>query len=220
MVKQREKKNLFLTDTPWQIDKEWAESFVGMRMKVRDDYWSGGGIRSKTKFWDGRINSFDRGQGKWCVLFDDVLEEEIYLRWDAVLKYSDRGSSTFRNFPSMPSHPVADDSEEPISYQGKVYKKTNVDDRIQYLGDDLRASIGLDPAPRRIDPIPFYNPDKEIASVNITKEELELLKDVDGRIRYEKVFHWCLPKFNASEGDAINDDTGDTSTNTTATSKH
>ena len=59
MVKQREKKNLFLTDTPWQIDKEWAESFVGMRMKVRDDYWSSGGIQSKTKFWDGRINSFD-----------------------------------------------------------------------------------------------------------------------------------------------------------------
>ena len=50
MVKQREKKNLFLTDTPWRIDKEWAESFVGMRMKVRDDYWSGGGIRSKTNF--------------------------------------------------------------------------------------------------------------------------------------------------------------------------
>jgi hypothetical protein len=32
-------------------------------------------------------------------------------------------------------------------------------------------------------------------SVNITDEEVELLKDETGEIRYEKVFQWRLPQF-------------------------
>ena len=50
MPKERQKKNLFLTKTPWKIDTEWSESFVGMRMKIQDDYWTTGCIRSKKSF--------------------------------------------------------------------------------------------------------------------------------------------------------------------------
>jgi hypothetical protein len=38
-------------------------------------------------------------------------------------------------------------------------------------------------------------------SVNIKDEEVELLKDENGEIRYEKVFQWCLPQFGDGEYD-------------------
>jgi hypothetical protein len=37
-------------------------------------------------------------------------------------------------------------------------------------------------------------------SVKITDEEVELLKDENGEIRYEKVFQWCLPRYGEDNG--------------------
>ena len=42
--------------------------------------------------------------------------------------------------------------------------------------------LGLGEKPRTIEPLPFKDPENEVASVKITREEIETLKDVDGTI--------------------------------------
>jgi hypothetical protein len=40
-------------------------------------------------------------------------------------------------------------------------------------------------------------------SVKITDEEVELLKDEKGEIRYEKVFQWCLPRYGGNNDESL-----------------
>jgi hypothetical protein len=40
-------------------------------------------------------------------------------------------------------------------------------------------------------------------SVKITDEEVELLKDENGEIRYEKVFRWCLPRYGDDDDESL-----------------
>jgi hypothetical protein len=40
-------------------------------------------------------------------------------------------------------------------------------------------------------------------SVKITDEEVELLKDEKGEIRYEKVFRWCLPRYGDDDDESL-----------------
>ena len=30
----------YLCSTPWMVDIEWAKSFIGMRLKITDNYWN------------------------------------------------------------------------------------------------------------------------------------------------------------------------------------
>ena len=61
------------------------------------------------------------------------------------------------------------------------------------MGEDLKKGLGK--PPQIIVPVPFEG-DHDLATVNITEEEMEELKDKKtGTIRFEKVFHWCLARF-------------------------
>ena len=40
-------------------------------------------------------------------------------------------------------------------------------------------------------------------SIKITDEEVELLKDEKGEIRYEKVFRWCLPRYGEDDDETL-----------------
>ena len=53
-----------------------------------------------------------------------------------------------------------------------------------------------------MDPLP-YEGEEEEATVKITDEEIEQLKDANGVLRYEKVFEWCLPKFSDGKENTI-----------------
>ena len=115
------------------------------------------------------------------------------MRWDAIVKFADRGASNFNDYPPLPPHPVIGDADKPVEYRGTVYKRTEPEDWIQYLGDDLKEGLGK--LPRKVVPVPFEG-DDDLATVNITDEDLEKLKDKKtGTIRFEKVFHWCLARF-------------------------
>ena len=96
------------------------------------------------------------------------------MRWDAVVKYADRGATSFSDFPSLPPQPVIGDADEPVEWCGTVYKRTEPEDWIQYLGEDLKKGLGK--PPRIIVPVPFEG-DHDLATVNITEEEIEGLKD-------------------------------------------
>ena len=39
--------------------------------------------------------------------------------------------------------------------------------------------------------------------VNITDEELDSLRDVEGEIRFEKVFEWVLPRFGEDKNETL-----------------
>jgi hypothetical protein len=42
-------------------------------------------------------------------------------------------------------------------------------------------------------------------SVKITDEEVELLKDENGEIGYEKVFRWCLPRYGEDDDESLSE---------------
>ena len=51
---------------------------------------------------------------------------------------------------------------------------------------------------RNVEPVPFTD-DNEDFTVNITPEEVKLLKDEAGDIRFSKVMEFCLPRFKDTE---------------------
>ena len=154
------------------INLEWAESLIGLCMKVPDHWWSGCKGRN---LHDGRIESFDISEQKWNLKLDSKEEHFPYLMaYDAVCKYSNEESSTFNEF-HLTFLPVRDGDEE-IETENNRYTKTS-----STQWDKVKDGNG-----RRIDPIEWTG-DEEF-SVNITDEELTLLMDDNKEIRFEKVF--------------------------------
>ena len=60
--------------------------------------------------------------------------------------------------------------------------------KINNNGDNIRI----------VEPVPFTDGNKDF-TVNITPEEVELLKDEAGDIRFSKVMEFCLPRFEDTE---------------------
>jgi hypothetical protein len=58
---------------------------------------------------------------------------------------------------------------------------------------EVEFEDGEDEGGRQINPIGWTG--DEVEAVNITDEELKLLRDANGEIRFEKVFEWCLPRY-------------------------
>jgi hypothetical protein len=56
---------------------------------------------------------------------------------------------------------------------------------------------GQDDGGRIIDPIEWTG--EEVDEVNITDEELKSLRDINGKIQFEKVFEWCLPRYEDND---------------------
>jgi hypothetical protein len=61
---------------------------------------------------------------------------------------------------------------------------------------------GEDDGGRTIDPIEWTGAD-EVEVVNITDQELKLLRDANGEIRFEKVFEWALPQFGEDDSENL-----------------
>jgi hypothetical protein len=61
---------------------------------------------------------------------------------------------------------------------------------------------GDDDGGRTIDPIEWTGAD-EVEAVNITDQELQLLRDANGETRFENVFEWALPRFCEDDSETL-----------------
>jgi hypothetical protein len=148
-----------------KIDTEWANSLVGLHLKVPDSWW----VSFKTSnLNDGMIVSFDSVNQKWNLLLDDQDDDDVYLiAYDAVCEYANKQHSTFNQY-QLPYHPVLVGDDAIESEDGTLYSLTPTEDwtRVNIEGDDGRS----------IDPIEWTGGNEEF-SVKITDEEVKTLID-------------------------------------------
>ena len=80
------------------VDREWAESMVGLRMLVESRWWDG--------YDDGGLNpgtisavDFDDSAGRFLLLeLDDEPGAHYHMRYDAVLKYADETHRSYHTY--------------------------------------------------------------------------------------------------------------------------
>jgi hypothetical protein len=171
-------------------------------MKVPQNWWVG---CSGFYLHDGKIDSFDISSQKWNLLLDD---DDLYLiAYDAVYEYADETSSTFHEY-QLTYQSIWDGNEEIETEQARYTKTTweewnhvsteDGDGDGDGNGDGNGNGNGNE---RTINPIECTV--DEDFSIKITDEEVELLKDEKGEIRYEKVFRWCLPRYGEDDDETL-----------------
>jgi hypothetical protein len=177
------------------ISTEWAESLIGLSMKVPEYWWQG---CKGYRLHDGKIDSFDIQTQKWNLLLDARDEPFPYLMaYDAVAMYADEDSSTIDEY-QLPYKAILVGDDEIEAEDGTRYTRTATSEWTKVEVED-----GKDDAGRRIEPIEWTGEKAE--PVNITEEELNLLRDVKGEIRFEKVFDWILPRFGVDDSESLYD---------------
>ena len=68
------------------IDAEWAESIVGLRLRVPDCWWVGYNSREAN---DGKLKSFDVSSQKWMLELDSDKGTEYPIAYTAIYQYAD-----------------------------------------------------------------------------------------------------------------------------------
>ena len=170
---------------PPLVDLEWANTLFGPCLKVPSSWWLG---CTGNYLHDGKLIRYDQISVRWILQLDDLLEQEPYLmRWDAVIKFADMDASTYLNY-NLPATPILSPPME-AEIGGKKYSRTMADDWL--IVDDNNV--------RSIDLIVFTGGTDHF-TVKITPDELELLKDDKGLVRYMNVFEWFLPRFIGNDG--------------------
>jgi hypothetical protein len=135
-----------------KIDTEWANSLVGLHLKVPDNWWVN---YNGTNLHDGKIVSFDSVNKKWNLLLDDEDDDDEYLMaYEALCEYSNKQHSTFNQY-QLPYHPVLVGDDEIETEDGSLYSLTPTDEWSQ-------VSIEGHPG-RSIDPIEWTGGDKEFS---------------------------------------------------------
>jgi hypothetical protein len=82
-----------MTSRTDKIDIEWANSLVGLPVKVPDNWWVG---YTGTYLHDGKLMAFDVVNQKWLIELDDQDDDDQYLiAYDDVCEYSNKQHSTF-----------------------------------------------------------------------------------------------------------------------------
>jgi hypothetical protein len=174
-----------------QISTEWAQSLIGLSMKVPQNWWVG---CSGYNLHDGKIDSFDISCQKWNLSLDARDDDDMYLiAYDAVYEYADETSSTFHEYQL--TYQSIRDGDEEIETEQARYTKMTWEEWNQVSTEDGNGNGWM------IDPIECTV--DEDFSVKITDEEVELLKDENGDIRYEKVFRWCLPRYGEDDDESL-----------------
>jgi hypothetical protein len=102
-----------------QISTVWAESLIGLSMKVPDYWWDG---CNGYKLHDGKIDSFDIQTQKWNLILD-ARDEPFPLAYDAVSMYADEDSSTIEDY-QLPYQAVFEGDNEIEAEDGTRYTRT------------------------------------------------------------------------------------------------
>ena len=162
-------------------------------MKVPDYWWDG---CKGYRLHDGVIDSYCPISQRWNLLLDTKEDDALYLMaYDAIYKYADFNSSTYNEF-QLTQHPIRDGDDE-IETETKKYYRTEPDEWDEVVIED----DGDDRGGRPIEPLEWEG--DEVFTVKITDEELASLRDIDGEIRFEKVFQWCLPRFGDDDDQTL-----------------
>lgn len=95
------------------LTERWAESLVGLRMKVEDRWWQG---YTTTNLNPGCIGAVDfaNEHGAIFVFQNDEDGEQYHMRYDAVLKYADEEDRNFYKF-HLPEALLADPANEEVT---------------------------------------------------------------------------------------------------------
>jgi hypothetical protein len=158
-------------------------------MKVHRYWWDG---CNSYKLHDGTIDAFNISTQEWNLILDDRNKPFPFLMaYDAVSMYANEDSSTIEDY-QLPYQAVFEGDDEVEADDGTRYTQTPTEkwtkDAIEYGEDD---------GGRTIDLIEWTREEADV--VNITDEELKSLRDVNGEIRFEKVFEWCLPRYGDND---------------------
>lgn len=198
------------------IDKEWAESLIGLRLKVPGSWWKD--EADKRRLFPCVVQQVDFEQDRRRYFQIKVLEEgdTLYpMRYDAVAGYADLDHDSTGSF-QLPVEEVLDqrnarvsvarrrggrsrrntsadnnEDDEDNSAEARTYTMTDPDDWTMFDGNDASGY-------RTAESLPYTGGNEE-AIVNITPEELEELKDDNGDIRFYKVFLWILARFGDNQ---------------------
>jgi hypothetical protein len=174
-------------------------------MKVPENWWVG---CKGFKLHDGEIDSFNIQSQKWNLLLDARDEPFPFLiAYEAVYEYADEDSSTYHEYRL--TYEAVRDGDEELETEIDTYTKTTWQEWNQVStedgdgdgdgdGDDNGNGNGCP-----IDPVEFTV--DEDFSVKITDEEVELLRDENSEIKYEKVFQWCLPRFGDDDDESLSE---------------
>jgi hypothetical protein len=115
-----------------QISTEWAQSLIGLSMKVPENWWVG---CKGFKLHDGKIDSFDIQSQKWNLLLDDRDEPFPFLMaYEAVYEYADEDSSTYDEYQL--TYDAVRDGDEEIETEIATYTKTAWDEWNQVITED------------------------------------------------------------------------------------
>jgi hypothetical protein len=113
------------------------------------------------------------------------------MAYDAVSMYADEDSSTVDEY-QLPYQAVFEGDDEVEAEDGTRYTRTATAEWSRVDIEDGDHDGG-----RRIHPIEWTG--EEVNVVNITDEELNSLRDINGEIRFEKVLEWCLPRYGDND---------------------
>ena len=111
---------------PIDIDQEWAQSLVSLRMKVPDHWWHG---CSGSELYDGTIaavNFDDHGDRCFQLEIDQENNALYPMRYDAVLHYADEENSQFSSF-HLPANPPSNPANKSIRVRRRPCRIFNND---------------------------------------------------------------------------------------------
>jgi hypothetical protein len=117
------------------------------------------------------------------------------IAYDAVYEYADETSSTFHEYQL--TYQSVRDGDEEIETEQARYTNTTWEEWDQVSTEDGDG----DGNGQMIDPIEC-TVDEEFSPLR-SDEEVELLKDEKGEIRYEKVFRWHLPRYGDDDDESL-----------------
>ena len=207
------------TSHPTPINTVWAESLVGLRVKVPESWWVN---FDGTNLFPGVTAAIDftkPRQTYFQLELDSELGAYYPMRYDSVFSFADEEQERFQRF-RLPRYAMANPEGEEVfitraststrALPGSPASASSNNDTdgetvASNESEEYNIYTRTDPedwtclkngAPgRTIDPVPYTGESEEF-SVDITEDELrDKLMDEHGDIRFYKVLEWCLPRF-------------------------
>ena len=146
------------------IDAEWAESLVGMRLCVPEHWW----LKMKSKkLHDGKLSSFDVSSQKWMLVLDSEDDANYPIAYTAIYLYADQDASTYEDF-NLPPQPVLEGVEEDVVVRNTTYEVTASDRWKKIDSNNVEENNNMATV---IEPIPWDGESKEF-TVNADEDEI------------------------------------------------
>ena len=164
------------------IDVEWAESLIGLRLSVPEHWWLG---LKGNELHDGKLESFDASTQKWILSLDHEPDDPCPMAHTAIHACADQEASTCGDC-NLPHPAVLEGVEEEVAVQNKTHEVTpsNKWKETNNINDQEN-----DNTVKVMEPVPWTGESKEF-TVNATPEEIKSFKDEQGEISFCNILMW------------------------------